>query len=179
MTAALRRLLGGGEVACALGKVEREEGEPAHWEVNDDGDLMVSVVLHQHSQPLWCVVGALVGAAGRGIWAIPPEGAEVLVAFDGGIEGDGVVVGVMPSGETPAIELDQVLVIGAEVLVYNTAAEAAVPLATRADVEALAAHVDVHTHPVAGVTAGAAAVTSGAPADPSPAAAGTTVLRAE
>ncbi len=177
---ALRAMLeAGAPISCALGTIERESGELQHWEVNDDGDLMVSVVLHQHAQPVWCVVGALAGGAGRGVWAIPPEGCEVLVAFDGGVEGEGVVVGVLPSGDTPELALDQVLVIGAEVLVYNTLAAAAVPLATRADVEALAGHVDAHTHPVAGITAGSASVVSGAPADPSPAPAGTTVLRAE
>lgn len=56
---------------------------------------------------------------------------------------------------------------------------AGVALATKADVDALAAAYADHEHPVGGITAGSAAVTSGPPADPPPAAAGTTVLRGE
>jgi len=101
------------------GVIRKEEGEAQHWEVNEDGDLMVSVTMDHHQVPVWALFAPLVGGTNLGVWVIPPEGTEVVVAFpDDDFSGDAVVVGCLahtPSDLTAA----RVLVMGAEVWVYN------------------------------------------------------------
>jgi uncharacterized protein involved in type VI secretion and phage assembly len=174
---------------CVGAVVAVHEGESTHWRVNDDGDLEVDVVTHQHAVPVTAVMGALVGGAGKGVWMIPPLGTEVLVAFmEGDYEGDACVVGVLPTGQTPSgLTEGRVLVIGTEVLVHDGNG-GAVPLAKKADVDAVKAFLDRQFDPAAGHTHKAII-----PAQPTnlvegtavagtstcPAAAGTTVLKAK
>jgi hypothetical protein len=119
--AQLRRLLGDGHACVSLAKVARHEGEADFWAVNDDGDLEISVLTHQHEVPVQALLGALVGGAGKGVWAIPSEGTEVVIAHaEGGFEGDAVIVAVLPTGQVPVgLAPDRVVVVGAEVHVLS------------------------------------------------------------
>lgn len=121
MSAGLKKLVDDGRAACALATVALHEGEASHWSINDEGDLQVTVVAHNHKVPIVALMGALVGGSGRGVWMIPPLGTEVVVAFDGDdFEGDAVIVGVMPTGQAPAgLAEGKVLIVGTEVIVHN------------------------------------------------------------
>jgi hypothetical protein len=95
--AGLRDMLEDDRVWCIMGTVALGEGETGHYEVNDDGDLQVSVVTHA-GVPITALLGGAFGSS-SGTWAIPAAGDEVLVAFaDGQFEGDGVVVAVVGRG---------------------------------------------------------------------------------
>lgn len=102
--------------SLSLGTVTTLEGESNYWRVNDDGDVEVDVVLHQHEVPVTALLSGL-GGAGQGLWVLPPEGAEVLVAHaEGDYEGDAVIVGCLPTGDTPSgLEPGRVIAIGARV----------------------------------------------------------------
>jgi type VI secretion system (T6SS) baseplate-like injector VgrG len=101
--AGLRDMLRDERVWCVLARVAVHEGESTHFEVNDDGDLEVTVLTHQHEVAIRALLGAGVAGKGRGTWAVPDVGTEVMLAFaDGEFEGDAVVVAVLPSRDTPA-----------------------------------------------------------------------------
>lgn len=98
----IRELADDGMVMCALGLVALDEGETEHWEVNEDGDLMVSVALHEQGQVIWAHVGPD-GAAAGGDWEIPDLGDEVLVALGrDGVSGEAVIVRTLSSASVPA-----------------------------------------------------------------------------
>jgi hypothetical protein len=104
-----------------LGLVKKEEGETTHWRVNEDGELEVQVTLDNGLIPVRALWAPLVGGANRGVWLVPAEGTEVVVALPGGdVEGDPVVVGCLGTGTAPAdLTASRVLIMGAEVFVYN------------------------------------------------------------
>jgi hypothetical protein len=115
MSAALRELAGdGGGIWCQLGLVARDEGATAVHEVNADGELMVSVALHDQGRVVWANL-----ANNAADWYIPDEGDEVLVHFpDGEIEGDAVLVGVVSTGSVPAdVAPGRKLIAAAEVYI--------------------------------------------------------------
>lgn len=88
----IKEALADGRVWVALGVVTLFEGETSHYEL-EDGDLLVDVQLVPNGEPLLCRLGT-----GHGIWAIPPVGAEVLVALpEGDFEANPVIVGVLIS----------------------------------------------------------------------------------
>jgi len=168
--------------------VALHEGESLHYAVNEDGDMQVTLLTHQHQVPITAILGGL-GGAGRGVWFIPELGTEVLVHFpDGDFQGDATVVGLMPTRSTPAgLVPGKVFVIGTEVQIRDAGAAAAV--AFKSDVQALRDYVDNqfssvngHVHAVvAGVTTTITTVaTPGTtPTVPAPNPTGTTVLKAQ
>jgi hypothetical protein len=100
--AGIRDMLADDRVWCVLGTVALHDGETGHYEVNDDGDLQVTVVSHQHGVPITAILGGAFGSA-AGTWTVPAAGDEVLVCFaDGDFEGDAVVVAVTSSRSAPA-----------------------------------------------------------------------------
>lgn len=102
MTASLRELAATGGMWCALGLVALDEGHNEHWEVNDDGELMVSVELHNHGRIVWAQAGPD-GDPANGDWSIPDPDTEVLVGFaDGEVEGEAVIVRTLSGGQVPA-----------------------------------------------------------------------------
>lgn len=145
MTKGIARLFEDDQVACCLAVVALHDGETSHWAVNDEGDVEVTVVTHNHAVPVTAVLGALVGGAGKGVWMVPPLGTEVVLAFEqGDFESDAVIVGVMPTGQgAPAGLADgKVVIVGVEVLIHN--GDGTVDqLVTRSDFEN-------HTHLTAG-----------------------------
>lgn len=173
-TAALRDASEDDQVPCFTVTVKKHEGDAAHWRVNEDNDLVISVVTHRHEVPIEALIGGI-GALGRGVVFIPDEGTEGVVVFDhGDFEGDctffprgsrgGNVVGLGPG---------KVHVIGLEVLVHDGAGGA----------EALVrkSEHDGHTHPAPALSTGSYGVGS----DPvvrtggAPAVTGTSVLKAK
>jgi hypothetical protein len=100
--AGIRDMLADDRVWCVLGTVALHDGETEHYEVNEDGDIQVTVVAHQHGTPITAILGGAFGSA-AGAWVIPAAGDEVLVCFaDGEFEGDAVVVAVTTSRSAPA-----------------------------------------------------------------------------
>lgn len=197
--ATLRDLVADGRTWVKCARV----ADADHYEVIDeDGqkDIFVEVTLLPGGEPYACRLGKAVGGPGWGIWAIPPAGCEVVVLFPNGTaEGDGLIVCALDNEATHPDLAPERIVIAAPAggQVYITDADGgAESLATKADVDALAAHVDTHTH--FGVSAGSAATgppssasTPPAPVPPappeppvavpqtSPGAAGTSVLHAK
>ena len=177
--ALMQKWLAGRTVATELAVVQRHGGEVQHWEVVD-GELFVQVVMRNHGIPVVAIIGALVGGQGRGVWMLPDEGTEVIVALpDGSVSGEAVIIGCLPTRNTPAgLVPGKVFIVGTEVIAYDSDSGAAVPLATKADVEAVQQALDGHAHTYKGDGSGAPAeLTTVNPSVPAPS--GTTVLKAE
>lgn len=118
--AQLRKLVDDGHACLSLARVARHEGESDFWAVNADGDIEIQVLTHQHEVPITAILGALVGGKGFGVWALPPDGCEVLVAHaEGEFEGDAVIVAVMPTGDAPDMAPNRVVIVGGEVRVLS------------------------------------------------------------
>lgn len=178
-------------VAAVAARVARHEGESSHYRVNDEGDLVVSVLTLQHEVPIEANLGALVGGGGKGVWQIPDVGVEVMVAFDdGAFEGEAYVVGYYPSGSSPGgLAPGKIFILGNNVEIRSTGGSAQA-VAYKADVEdvisklnSLISLFNAHTHlhgpysPIGGPAVPTAVPASLAtPALPSD---GTSVLKAE
>ncbi len=116
MAASLRALTEQGRLFCTLGVVHIEAGADRHWDVTEDGELTVSVLLDAHEVPVWALWAGVYG-----VFRIPKPGTEVVVAQPSGeIEGGSIIVGVLPTGHVPddiddaALSLrDRRIVIGA------------------------------------------------------------------
>jgi hypothetical protein len=117
---------------------------------------------------------------------IPPVGAEVVLGVpDGELEGGAVIIACESTGQVPDGLGETAIVIvapaGGQVLVHDGAAADAVPLATKADVQALRDYVNAqfsgagHTHvaPSGGGTTTVTTPVGGTPGQP----AGTTVIK--
>lgn len=118
--ASFRALAASGGSYGILALVELHKGETSH-EREEDGDLYVSVVTHDHEVPLWCLLGALIGGPNRGVWHLPDIGVEVWIGFPGGdYEASPVILACLPSGGVPGdMAPGRVLVMGAEVWIYD------------------------------------------------------------
>lgn len=168
----LKEALKDGRVWCALGIVLEDDGGGAHFEITE-GEVLVDVELQPSEEEITCVVSSPVGGLGVGVFAVPPVGAEVIVAVpDGDILFQPTVVGVM-NGSAPDGLSGTTLVIaapsGGEVLIHD-GANGTEPLARKSDMEALELHVDTHFHP-------APLGPTGAPTVASPIAVCTSILK--
>ena len=178
----LRKLVRDQRLWCALGVVVQPEGA-LHFDL-DGEDLLVEVELQPSQVDVTCRVGSAFGGPNLGLWQVPPVGAEVAVLLpEGELDFQPTVVAVLSSGALPdGVAQNTVVIAEAKVLVHDGTGGAQ-PLATKADVDALAAHIDQHQHQE--VTQGGPVLTSvptkgptgpTPPLDASPTAAGTTVL---
>lgn len=85
--------------AC-LGVV-KAEGTGAYYELSDD-DVLVEVQLQPSQTHITARLGTIGGSFGAGVWAVPPEGAEVLVVFpDGDLTLAPVITCLYTSGSLP------------------------------------------------------------------------------
>ena len=75
----LERMLLSGRVWVEHGVVRKQEGAAAHWERKDD-DILVDVLTMPAGQHLTCRLGAAAGGTETGLWRVPAEGTEVIVA---------------------------------------------------------------------------------------------------
>lgn len=127
-----------------------------------------------------------------GFYSRPKPGvnAEVIVVFPGGSSNPVIIgtrdeelratVAALNQGETAVCNRATIILCKANGTVeIRTPGGSASALATKADIDALKSWAVGHTHVVAGVTAGAAAVTSATPLPVAPSATGTTVLKAQ
>jgi len=158
---------------AVLCKVLPADDGGQHWTV-DDGDVLVDVQVQPSEEELTVIVSSPVGGLGTGVFAIPPVDSEVYVSIpDGEISFQPSIVGVNNSG--PGVEglgattLVIVAPVGGEVLIHDGSAGYE-PLIRKSDYDALAMHLDAHTHPT-GVGP------SGPPIAPTPVAPGTSVLK--
>jgi len=143
-----RELLDDGSVHVARGIVVADAG--SHFEIVEGGaDVLVEVELQPSLVRCSARLSGLGGGAGRGFWAIPQVGAEVIVGVPGGeLEAGPVIIaaesmGQVPDGLGPTTYVACVPT-GGQLLVHDGTASQAVPLATKADVDALKATVDAH-----------------------------------
>jgi len=165
----LRDLLRDERVPAVAAHVALHAGETSFWFVNDEGDIVISVVTNQHGVELHANLDVIAGGSGRGIYMLPALGDEVLVGFDDGdFEGEVYVIsrttggGGAPEGLAPG----KVVVVGLEVLVHSGDGVCE-PLVRKSE-------FDGHTHgpgsfttptggggggPVTGTSGGAASVT--------------------
>ncbi len=156
-------------VQAAICRVEVHEGESSHFEVTEEGYVVMSLVTHQHGVPCKGVL------RGGPAWEIPQVGTEGVVLADGfsddGFEGE---LWFLPFAKGPAgLAPGVVFVLGSTVEVRD-AGGVAEALATKEDLDALADWIS--TTMVVATPAGNS--TPGTTTSP-PAAAGTSVLKGQ
>lgn len=186
MVANLRKLLEDEREWVVAASIAVLDGQSSHFDVNDEGDVIVSCVTHLHGVPIWANLDSLAGGSdGSGVWHIPDPGTEVMVGFDhGDFEGEAHIVsrgsgGRAPQGLGPGI----VFVLGNNVQI-RTPGGTATKLPTFDDVQQLRNKVEslrtahnTHTHPATSGTT--SATLDGLVTGATPTPAGTTVLEAE
>jgi hypothetical protein len=142
------------------------EGGP-HWELSGN-DVLVECMIVPGNAPCTARLGGW-------LHAIPPIGTEVVLEIPHGEFAAGPVisrvVGLRPDGLNASTAV-LLVPAGATLLVHDGTAADALPLATKADLDALQHAVDTHVHPTTGGP-------SGTPVAPMPQAAGTSVLKAK
>jgi hypothetical protein len=184
--AVLREMLDDGKVHVQRALVVLEG--PSHFEIVEGGaDVLVDVELQPSFVRCTARLGGLGGGAGRGFWAIPPVGAEVIVLVpDGDLEAGPVIVGAESSGQVPDGLGPTTFVIcapaGGQLLVHDGTAGEAVALATMDDVTSVRDSLDAavtvfnaHVHPAPGGTTSATGTPQSGPGFPN----GTSVLKAK
>ncbi len=193
-----REALADGKTWCEVGMVYQPTDAGSHFEIDEDVGVLVHVQLMPYKTPLMCRLGGLGEGGLRGVWKVPPVGSEVAVILPGGtVESDTLIVAVLSSGGVPP-ELDEetlvvrgtkVVIIcdDAETVEIRSASGTALPLATKADVQAVVTYVKKqfstasgHVHatpsgPSTTITEGTTGAAGSTLADP----AGTVVLKAE
>ena len=96
---AMKELMGDDRVWAMAARVALHDGETSHFDVSDEGHIMLSVRTLRHDAP---VTALLKGGDdnGAGVWFVPAIGTEVIINFDDGMyEGDAYVVAIV--GEKP------------------------------------------------------------------------------
>ncbi len=122
-----------------IGVVTADVGE-SHFEIRDN-DIWVEVRLKPTDQPVTCRMSSIAGGPGRGVWMVPPVGAEVVVAFPNGkIDAGGIIIANLSSANLPeGVAEDTIVIVAPNVLVYDTVSGNAKELPTMAEFKA-------HTH---------------------------------
>lgn len=111
---ATRDLLSPDQVWTVAARVAKHDGQTVFHRIGDEGQMILSVRTHSHDVQIDAIMKG--GSSdGSGIWIIPSEGTEVLIAFDNGeFEGDAYLVGVY--GDSPVgLIPGRTLVIGDEI----------------------------------------------------------------
>ena len=178
-----------GKVWTVSARVEVLDGQTSHFEVNAEGDLIVSCVTLLHGVSIWANLDTLAGGSdGSGVWHIPDPGTEVSLQFDhGDFEGEAHIVARTSGGKAPAgLSAGKVFVLGTSVEVRSPGG-VATKLPTLADFQALVdkindliSHYLSHTH-----TSAAAGSPTGPPLPPDDSISnasdptGTTVIKVE
>lgn len=135
----LKELLRDDRAWVVSARVEAHDGEDQHFEINEEGDIIVQVKTVNHEVPIRANLDSFAGGSdGSGVWHIPDPGTEVLVAFDlGEFEGEAYIVGRTSGGRAPtSLVSGQVLVLGNSVQI-RTPTGTAIELPTKADVQAV------------------------------------------
>jgi hypothetical protein len=176
MTASLRTLVGEHNcMAIVLGQVHVEDGKSTHWELTDEGNIIVSVLLYAGAIPVWAVLSDIGGLR------IPVVGTEVLVAHYGGIEGVAVIVGTLPKVTLAIAEeaATKRLIIDDQVWIYDGMGTP-VALALKSDVDAVKSWGDAHVHadPATGWTSTPVIASTPTP-DPVPTPAGSSIVKGQ
>jgi hypothetical protein len=191
----LKELLRDERLWCVAARVEIHPGEASHWSVNEEGDVIVSVITVNFEVPINANLDSLAGGSdGSGVWHIPDPGTEVMVCFDGGdFEGEAHIVSRTSGGKAPAgIGPGIVFVLGAHIELRSPGGTAK-RVAYLDELDDLRKYVRDqfsaaagHTHVVPGaavtttiVAAGAGAGAGSAPTVPPSIPTGTTVAKLE
>lgn len=191
MVAHLRELLRDEREWVVAARVEVLGGQASHFEVNAEGDLIVSCITLLHGVPIWANLDTLAGGSdGSGVWFIPDPGTEVKIGFDhGDFEGEAYILMRGSAGRAPqGLTSGTVFILGNNVQI-RTPGGVATKLPTLADLNALKSYVNAqlsttggHIHatpsgPTTTITTVASAGTP--PTHPAPNPTGTTVLESE
>lgn len=99
----LKEALKDRRVWCGLGLVVKRQGDSSHFQINNDnGDVYVEVDLMPEGTPLTCRLGSFGGGPGTGVWRIPPEGTEVVVAVtQGEVSEQCAIIATLSTGAVP------------------------------------------------------------------------------
>lgn len=188
---ALRRIFGlqegqtAGMLPTQSGRVAIIDGADTFWTVNDDGCVEVGVKLDS-GQEIWCE-GCPGGGAARGMYQVPSENDEVIVALPGGDPADAYLLAWFPTGGAPGdLQPGRTLLINDEVYAYSSDGASVEKLIKKSEYDALREELETfraifNAHMHGGVTTGGGL--TGVPGTthptPYPAADGTSVLKAE
>jgi hypothetical protein len=125
----LAAVVGEGRAQISMGIVTLESGETVHYE-RDGDSIEVDVTLVPGGEKVLCRLPAGASSAGaeRGVFSIPTEGTEVVVAIPHGeLDADPVIIAVFPS--VIAEELDEsTTVVSAPSVVLKSGASSYVQL---------------------------------------------------
>ncbi len=117
---ATRDLLDNERVAAINARVAIHDDRTTHWRVGDEGQILVTVLSHQHEVPIEAIWGG--GSLdGRGLWYIPDVGTEVMVTFaNDEFEGDAYIARCY--GDSPFAEGEEncTLLIGSDRILIRT-----------------------------------------------------------
>lgn len=185
---ALREAMRDRRVWCSLGKVLPSDDGGSHYSI-DGGEILVDVEIQPSLEEVSAIVGSAAGGNGAGVWAIPPVGAEVIVAIpEGEVEFQPTIVSVLSSGTAADGLAENTIVIvaptGGQVIVHDGSSGDAKELAYKSDVQAVVDTFNGHTHGyipsgtgTPALSTGPATSPTGAPPVDSPDPEGTTVLK--
>lgn len=141
--APLREVLRDRRCWACLGVVTTPPGAASHYQILPGAggglDVLVEVVTQPDGLDLTCRLGAT-GGAGAGVWQIPREGDEVLVAIPAGaVDFMPAIVAVLASGEIPDGVAPGVIVVASDQVLIHDGSGGAEPLVTKSQ-------YDAHTH---------------------------------
>ena len=113
-TDAIAAMCRDGRMWCKLGKVFKPDDQTAHWQVNDDGMILIEVETLPDGLDLTCRLATSGSGGGFGLWAIPRVGSIVAVLVpDGEIAFEPIIVGVLDNNAAPE-GLDETLTLLAD-----------------------------------------------------------------
>jgi hypothetical protein len=109
--------------AC-LGIVKSDDNG-SYYELSSE-DVLVDVELQPSGTQITARLGTVGGSFGAGVWAIPPEGAEVIVIMpEGDLAFAPVIVALYSSGDVPAGMAVNTIVVacppGGKILIHDGA----------------------------------------------------------
>ncbi len=179
MSANLKKLMEDERVPAVAAFVRKTQDGGAHWSLSGEAgarQLLIHVVTKNHHTPIWC--HAQGGSrTGRGVWAIPDVGTEVLVSFDNGaFEGDAFIVGEFGRHAGASLSENATLIVDGTVEIRSLNGTA-VKLPTLADVQSIRDALHHHEHAYVWTGSPGSGTTTAGPLVPAPS--GTIVLKAE
>jgi hypothetical protein len=144
----LRAALHSGDLHTMAASVQVLPQQTQHYDINEEGDLIISCELHSGQTPVWANASILMGGLGNGIFRIPEVGTEVMLCSDAGeFEGELYLVACFPTGQTPSnLAPGMLMVISNQVLIQKVGGTPAALPTTQDIVNGVVGVFNEHVH---------------------------------